>query len=322
MGPTLDNKQKDMVVEALVNLASSLQGGVKKEAGFSLNSEDKERMVSQMLNDPTGRGFKRVAYAMTEPLRTKLDYIGIGRKLIETDLLPQGVVPVYDKDFSEVPAVVVAFRGNPKTIEGVIDRIEVPTFEIATIRSIKYQEISIRRFNALDRTKNKAAFELKIAEDDEIFSAISTAATTNNKNTNVSSDISRSALAEAFADVEEKRLVVGNILTHPNVFKGIRKFSNSDLDQVNMQALLETGLFASIWGANIWVSDRLDQISNGTNLTYVLASPRQLGRFPIRYDVEIKPWDYPPGREVLFTVYENVGVSIYNTTGVAKVTLT
>jgi hypothetical protein len=311
-----------MVVEALVNLASSLQGGVKKEAGFSLNSEDKERMVSQMLNDPTGRGFKRVAYAMTEPLRTKLDYIGIGRKLIETDLLPQGVVPVYDKDFSEVPAVVVAFRGNPKTIEGVIDRIEVPTFEIATIRSIKYQEISIRRFNALDRTKNKAAFELKIAEDDEIFSAISTAATTNNKNTNVSSDISRSALAEAFADVEEKRLVVGNILTHPNVFKGIRKFSNSDLDQVNMQALLETGLFASIWGANIWVSDRLDQISNGTNLTYVLASPRQLGRFPIRYDVEIKPWDYPPGREVLFTVYENVGVSIYNTTGVAKVTLT
>lgn len=322
MIPKLDDKQKDMVVEALVNLAGSLNGGTKKEASFSLNPDEKERMVSSLLNDPTGRGFKRIAYAMTEPLRTKLDYIGIGRKLIETDLLPQGVVPVYDKDFSEVPAVVVAFRGNPKTIEGVIDRIEVPTFEIATIRSIKYQEISIRRFNALDRTKNKAAFELKIAEDDEIFSAINTAATTNNENTNVSSDLSKSALAEAFADVEKKRLVVGNLLTHPTVFKGIRKLSNTDLDQVNMQALLETGLFASIWGANIWVSDRLDQISNGTNLTYVLATPRQLGRFPIRYDVEIKPWDYPPGREVLFVVYENVGISIYNTTGVAKVTVT
>lgn len=319
----LDNKQKDLVVDALVSLASSLQGkpGMQKTASSSLNADEKERIVTSLMKDPTGRGFKRVAYAMTEPLRTKLDYIGIGRKLIETDLLPQGVVPVYDKDFAEVPAVVVASRGNPRTIEGVIDRIEVPTFEISTIRSIKYQEISIRRFNALNRTKDKAAFELKIAEDDQIFSAIDTAATANAKNTNVSTDISRSAMAEAFADIEEKRLVVGNILMHSDVFKGIRKLSNTDLDQVNMQALLETGLFASIWGANIYVSDRLDQLTGGKAKAFFMATPKQLGRFPIRYDVEIKPWDFPPGREVLFTVYENVGVTIYNTTGVSTVTV-
>ena len=259
---------------------------------------------------------------MTEPLRTKLDYIGIGRKLIETDLLPQGVVPVYDKDFSETKAVIVAAKGNPKTIEGNIDRIEVPTFEIATIRSIKYQEISIRRFNALDRTKNKAAFELKIAEDDEIFSAIETAGTTNALNTNVATAISRSAMADAFADIEKRRLVCANALMHPSTFKGIRKFDNTDLDQVNMQALLETGLFASIWGANIYVSDRVDQLTSGTAKAWFLASPAQLGRFPIRYDVEIKPWDYPPGREVLFVVYENIGISIYNTDGVTTVTIT
>lgn len=264
-------------------------------------------------------------YAMTEPLRTKLDYIGIGRKLIETDLLPQGAAPYYDKDFAEQSAVVVAAKGNPKTIEGNIFRIDVPTFEIATIRSIKYQEIAIRRFNALDRTKNKAAYELKITEDDQIFSAINTAATSVALNTNVSSDISRSSMAEAFADLESNRLNVGNILTHPNVYKGIRKFTNSDLDQVNQQALLETGMFASIWGAPIYVTDRLDQISGGTNKAYFLAAPAQLGRFPIRYDVEIKPWDYPPGREVLFVVYENVGVVIFNsspsTGGVATVTV-
>lgn len=50
-------------------------------------------------------------------MRTKLDYIGIGRKLLETDLLPQGVVPVYDKDFVEVPAVVVSARGNPPKVK-------------------------------------------------------------------------------------------------------------------------------------------------------------------------------------------------------------
>lgn len=254
---------------------------------------------------------------MTEPLRSKLDYVGIGRKLIETDLLPQGVVPVYDKDFAETPAVKISARGNPATVEGWSERIEVPTFEIATLRSIKYAEISIRRFNALDRTKDKAAFELKIAEDDEIFSLIAAAATTSAQNVNVATAITVSGIADAMAQVEQHRLVAGNILMHPLKFAGVRKWNFEDLDQVNFQALLETGLFASIFGANIYVSDRAS-----SSAIYTMALPKQLGRMPIRYDVEIKPFDYPPEREVLFSVYENVGMSIYNTNGVCKITIT
>lgn len=170
---------------------------------------------------------------MTEPLRKRLDYLGIGRKLLETDLLPQGVVPVYDKDFPEVPAVKVSARGNPPTVESWSDRIEVETFEIATVRSLKYAEISIRRFNALDRVKNKAAFELKIAEDDVIFSAINTAAVTNAQNTNVATNVTRAALATSFSQIEANRLVTGNLLMHPTGYKGIRgTWSNTDLDQV------------------------------------------------------------------------------------------
>lgn len=84
--------------------------------------------------------------------------------------------------------------------------------EIATLRSIKYSEISIRRFNALDRTKNLAAFELKIAEDGEIFSAIDVAGTTSAQTTNMSSNTTRAGLAAAFAQIEGRRLAVGNIL--------------------------------------------------------------------------------------------------------------
>ena len=269
---------------------------------------------------------------MTEPLRSRLDYVGIGRKLLETDLLPQGAVPRYDKDFPEVPAVKISARGNPPTIESWSDYVEVETFEVATLRSIKYAEISIRRFNALDRTKNKAAFELKIVEDDIIFSAINTAATTNNQNTSVSGNTTRAGLAAAFAAVEGGRLAVGNILMHPRGFQGIRgSWNNADLDQVNFQGLLETGWLASIWNSKIYVSDRLNQLAPGfttalgaastagagTNMIYVLALPAQLGRFPIRYDVEIKPFDYPIERAVYFSVYEDVGITIFNTSGVS-----
>ena len=93
-------------------------------------------------------------YAMTEPLRKRLDYLGIGRKLVEVDLLPQGAVPQYDNDFSEVKGVRVSARGNPPVVESWSDRYEVETFELATVRSLKYAEISIRRFNALDRVRH------------------------------------------------------------------------------------------------------------------------------------------------------------------------
>ncbi len=328
--PALSDTQKDVILNKLAELSNEINPqSMTKKAGLSI--VDKERIVNALLADPTGRGFKRVAYAMTEPLRKRLDYLGIGRKLLEVDLLPQGVNPQYDTDFAETPAVKVSARGNPPTVESWSDRQEVETFEIATVRSLKYAEISIRRFNALDRVKNKAAFELKIAEDDTIFSAINTAAVTGARNTNVSATVTRAALATAFSQLEAKRLVAGNILMHPTGFKGIRgTWNNADLDQVNMQALLETGWFASLWGAKIFVTDRLDQFTSaqtpgavaGTNTIYVMSLPMQLGKIPIRYDVEIKPFDYPPERAVLFSIYENLGILVYNTDGVVTVSLT
>lgn len=136
-----------------------------------------------------------------------------------------------NKIVAETPAVKVSARGNPPTVESWSARQEVETFELATLRSLKYAEISIRRFNALDRVKNKAAFELKIAEDDTIFGALNTAAVTNAQNTNVSSNVTRAALASAFTSVESNRLVVGNLLMHPVGFRGIRgTWSQSDLD--------------------------------------------------------------------------------------------
>ncbi len=314
----LSEQQKDSIISNLVKIADSVgdTGFTKKAGRITMTSEEKSKYLSNLMNDPTGRGLKRVAYAMTEPLRTKLDYVGIGRKLIETDLLPQGVAPHYDEDFTETPAVRVAARGNPPLIESWSSRREVETYEIATVREIKYAEISIRRFNALDRAKDKAAFELKIAEDDDIIAAI-VAATPAAANTNVATNVSRAAFADAYADVEDNRLVVGNVLMHPQTFKGIRKWTNSDLDQVNMQGLLESGLFASLWGANIYVTDRASQ-----TIIYVMASPKQLGRMPIRYDVEIKPFDYPPERAVLFSCYEHIGILIFNTLGVSSITIT
>lgn len=292
---------------------NSNEGSLKKKASLTLTERD--QLVQTMLNDPSGRGLRRIAYAMTEPLRKKLDYVGIGRKFLMTDLIPQGAAPYYDGDFDEVLGTKLGARGNPPTIESWSTRTEIPTFEIATVRSIKYAEINIRRFDVLNRAKDRAAMELKLAEDTEIFSVLDTAATASGNDTAISGDITRSALAESFSDIENNRLLVGNILMNPTSFKGIRKFNRDDLDQVNFQSLLETGLLGSIFGTPIYVST----LVSATKI-YIMTRKEQFGRIPIRYDVEIKPFDFPPERAIFFSIYENLGVAVYNNDGIATIT--
>lgn len=52
----LSESQKDVILHKLAEVASEInpQSGLRKKAGLSL--ADKERLVSTLLNDPTGRG--------------------------------------------------------------------------------------------------------------------------------------------------------------------------------------------------------------------------------------------------------------------------
>lgn len=63
---------------------------------MALTNEQREFLIAKALETPQGR--EALAQAMANPIRTSLDYQGIGRKLLVVDPLPQGALPVYDKD--------------------------------------------------------------------------------------------------------------------------------------------------------------------------------------------------------------------------------
>ena len=72
----LSEQQKDAIISSLMKVAESVGdngGTLKKTAKSEMSSSEKEQYLNTLFNDPTGRGLRRVAYAMTEPLRTKLD---------------------------------------------------------------------------------------------------------------------------------------------------------------------------------------------------------------------------------------------------------
>lgn len=90
---------------------------------------EQQRLIANALN--TEEGNEALRQAMVEPIRRRLDYQGIGRRLLMVDQLPQGALARYERDVASV-AQVISQRGGP------IDSPERP----ATVEDI--QEILAR----------------------------------------------------------------------------------------------------------------------------------------------------------------------------------
>jgi len=74
-----------------------------------VDEEDyRSKLISQYLNTPGGR--QKLAASMAAPLRRRRDYNAIGAKTFLVEQLPQGALPIYDKD-PDITDVVVNATG-------------------------------------------------------------------------------------------------------------------------------------------------------------------------------------------------------------------
>ena len=107
-------------------------------AGREMTQEQKTTLIAQALETEEGRS--ALASAMANPIRTSLDYQGIARRLLVVDPLPQGALPVYDRDV-DAKAFTISKRGAApdQLIEG--ERILVPTMEIVAYPQVQYTQI-------------------------------------------------------------------------------------------------------------------------------------------------------------------------------------
>lgn len=61
-----------------------------------LDPSDKQAIIAAMLASPGGR--QKLAASMAAPLRARRDYTAVGRKLFPVESIPDGALPIYDKD--------------------------------------------------------------------------------------------------------------------------------------------------------------------------------------------------------------------------------
>ena len=303
----------------------------------SFSDEQRDELIKRALQSEEGK--IALGQAMANPIRRNLDYQGVGRKALVVDPLPQGALPVYERDI-DVAAFVVSSNGTAPESRVFGDRVTIPEFEIVSNPTVRIMEVKRRRFNVIDRAQQKARQEIQAQEDSNVFAALSYASdsTKGGENTVVSASangvlpanslqLHKAHLAQLKVTVDQWDLVTTKFFMHIKQFNDILMWSTfgangssagslSEIDPVTQREILQTGLYAHLWGADIIVSKVVPQLQ-----VFACADPEFVGVMPIRQDIEVLPADEPKQLKLGWVVNEIIGVGVVSPRGVSQAVL-
>jgi hypothetical protein len=312
---------KDLTAQ-LVKYASMLEDNLPANQGLtgqpSLSDTKRDDLISRAIQ--TADGKIALAQAMANPIRRNLDYHGIARRALVVDPLPQGALATYDRDI-DVAAVVISSNGTGPESRVFGDRIVVPEFELFSNPTVRIAEVKRRRFNVIDRAVQKARQEIMAQEDANVFAALDASASVENTLTDIAdAGMLKRDLVEIKQQIDRWDLVTTKYFMNINEFTDILKWGSGggqgvgggDFDPVTMREVLQTGLYAHIWGTDIMVSKI---VPPGT--VYGAADPEFVGVMPIRQDIEVLPADEPKQLKLGWVISEIIGLAIVNPRGVA-----
>lgn len=310
-------------VQVLAKYASILQDNEPSNVGLAgqpgLSDDKRDELVTRAIM--TQEGKIALAQAMANPIRRNLDYHGIARRALVVDPLSQGAYASYERDI-DVAAVVISANGTGPESRVFGDRVVVPEFELFSNPTVRISEVKRRRFNVIDRAVQKARQEIMAQEDANVFAAMDAASSIENVVQDIAdAGMLKRDLVELKAQVDRWDLVTTKYFMNINEFTDILKWGTGggqsvgggEVDPVTMREILQTGLYAHIWGADIMVSKI---VPPGT--VYACADPEFVGVMPIRQDIEVLPADEPKQLKLGWVVSEQIGIAIVNPRGVAK----
>jgi hypothetical protein len=293
-------------------------------------SQAQSNLLGTLLKSAAGR--QKLAASLGPSLRRRRDYMSIARKALMVETLADGALPIYDKEFdssgqSFTLAFVIGEEGlSPASVVKPI-RVTVPTFEIAEMPMISITQIKERRFDVVQRALNLGKAEVGATEDGFIFALLDAVATAAagateddyvlNVDQAITAPITVDAMADGFAGIERHDLTVAYIFVNPRDYVDFRKWTQENIDRETQRKLLKTGVMGYLWGAIILQSRK---VTYG-NL-YILAENEFLGVLPERVPLTVMSADRPDLRQIGFSIFEVIGVSIFNPSAVQRITIT
>lgn len=287
----------------------------------NISNAVRQKIISDYVKTAAGR--QVLAQSMIQPLRTRRDYTSVGRKTFLVEDLPDGALPVYDKD-PDVSAFVIGEEGENILSVTKPRRVIFPLFEIASNPTIPLTQVKERRFDLIERSQDLAKSQIQAAEDERVFAIMDQVAVNGfdnlpgqlNPDINVIAPVSSAVLADAFAEIERHDLRVARVYMNARDYADVRKFGREILDIETQRTLLNTGLMATLWGAQIIVSRLVPQ-----GFVYVTCDPEMFGRIPVRTELTVISADDPVARHIGFSVFENLGIGCHNPRGLVRLVI-
>ena len=86
----------------------------------------KEQVISEYIKTAAGR--QKLAASMIQPLRFRRDYTSVGRRAFLVEQLPDGALPIYDKD-PRSTAYIIGEEGENILVIQKPKRVVFPLFE-------------------------------------------------------------------------------------------------------------------------------------------------------------------------------------------------
>ena len=274
---------------------------------MAVNNQVKNEIISKYIKTAAGR--QKLAASMIQPLRRRRDYTSVGRKAFFVEQLPDGALPIYDKD-PNITAYVVGEEGMNIVAVAKPKRVLFPLFEIASNSEIQLTELKQRRFDLVERSVDLAKAEIQAEEDRKVFAvmdALSADPTNPNPAIPVTGNLTSNALADAFANIERTDIRVANVFLNAKDYADLRKWDRDTLDIETQAVLLKTGLMATLWGAKLIVSRIVPE-----GKVYVCGEPEFFGRIPVRTELTVLSADDPKLRRIGFSIFEQIGIGAYN----------
>ncbi len=300
-------------------------------------TQQQTAMLGQLLKTAGGR--QKLAASLGPSLRRRRDYMSIARKALMVETLPDGALPIYDKEF-DVSAMTVGSTPGSSFVEAFVvgeeggdivrvtkpKRVTVPTFEIVSNPMIPITQIKERRFDLVARSLNLAKAEVGAAEDGYVFSLFDGVATTaSGKSANdpvynvdipINAPIDINSMADGFGQVQRHDLSVAFIFFNPRDYTDLLKWTQQNIDRETQRKLLKTGVMGYLWGATLLQSRKV-----GYGSIYILADAEFLGVIPERIPLTVMSADRPDLRQIGFSIFENLGFLVFNPSGIQRLTV-
>ena len=301
-------------------------------------TQQQTAMLGQLLKTAGGR--QKLAASLGPSLRRRRDYMSIARKALMVETLPDGALPIYDKEFdtsamtvgstpgsSFVEAFVVGEEGGDIVRVTKPKRVTVPRFEIVSNPMIPITQIKERRFDLVARSLNLAKAEVGAQEDGYVFGlfdAVATAAAGKsssdpiyNVDLAINAPVDINSMADGFGQVQRHDLSVAFVFFNPRDYTDLLKWTQQNIDRETQRKLLKTGVMGYLWGATLLQSRKV-----GYGSIYILADAEFLGVVPERIPLTVMSADRPDLRQIGFSIFENLGFLIFNPSGIQRLTVT